>query len=233
MKNRRSLFISVLVITIISVSFAAGKAVPEKKNSLAVVVKTVLDVQMKTDPGKWERASNGDVLGAGDQMKTGLKSFALIKFEDDTFVRLREESELMVNSEGQRGSMIKTVQLNNGSFGFDVKKQKNEQFRLTSPTSVASIRGTKGWWASRRGRDTLLVLEGLVNLKNNISGEEVDVTGGYMGFSDESGHVTLRKATDRELSNAASSLLGATQNELNFEMKDPKGNKKELKLKYK
>ena len=75
--------------------------------------------------------------------------------------------------------------------------------------------------------------EGLVNLKNNISNKDIDIAAGYIGFSDEDGSLTSRKATDEELADANIAALGGTSNELKLEMKDSKGNKKDLKLRYK
>ena len=67
-------------------------------------------------------------------------------------LRLREQSELTLNGEGIRVAMIRAPHLTKGSVGFDVKKQnEGSAFRLTSPTSVASIRGTKGKWGGGEG----------------------------------------------------------------------------------
>jgi hypothetical protein len=124
--------------------------------------------------------------------------------------------------------------LNGGAFGFEVKKQKqNEQFQLTSPTSVASIRGTKGKMSGGLGNDTLVVTEGLVNFKNNSSGNDVDVAAGFIGFSLQDGTITSRKATTQELADANNAATGGSSHDLNLELKDSQGNKKDLKIRYK
>jgi hypothetical protein len=201
--------------------------------SLALVTRTIDDVTRKSPAASWVRAANGDVLLAGDQVKTGKKSLAILKFTDRSIIRLREQSELTVTADGNRGSLIKTLNLGGGSFGFDVKKQQNERFRLTSPTSVASIRGTQGKLASGNGNDTLVVLEGLVNLRNNVSNHDTDVAAGYIGFSSQDGSLSVRQASPDELADASSAALGGSNNELKLEFQDPKGIKRELKLHYK
>jgi hypothetical protein len=150
-------------------------------------------------------------------------------------VRVREESQLTVTGETNvPGSFSKNIRLSKGGFGFDVRKQhSNEQFQLTSPTSVASIRGTKGKLSGNEGHDTLVVTEGLVNFKNTVSNTDIDIPAGTIGFSNQDGTLTSRKATEQELADANNAANGGLLNELNLELKDSHGNKKELKLKFK
>jgi len=217
----------------ISLIVFVGYSFVSNKSSLAVVTKTVKSVAKKNISSDWMEISKGEILIAGDQLKTGKNSLAIIKFTDNSIIRVREQSELTILGEGAKGSMIKSAHLTGGGVGFDVKKQQNEQFRLTSPTSVASIRGTKGKWSGGRGHDTLIVIEGLVNLRNLISNKDIDVSSGSIGFSDEDGSISERKASEDELADAYAAMSDGTTNELKLEMKDSKGNKKELKLRYK
>jgi len=217
----------------ISLIVFVGYSFVSNKSSLAVVTKTVKSVAKKNISSDWMEISKGEILIAGDQLKTGKNSLAIIKFTDNSIIRVREQSELTILGEGAKGSMIKSAHLTGGGVGFDVKKQQNEQFRLTSPTSVASIRGTKGKWSGGRGHDTLIVIEGLVNLRNLISNKDIDVSSGSIGFSDEDGSISDRKASEDELADAYAAMSDGTTNELKLEMKDSKGNKKELKLRYK
>ncbi len=203
-------------------------------NTMAVITKVIPAVEKGTTTASWNNASSGTVLVAGDRVRTGKLALAVIKFTDQSIMRLREKSELTLSAEGPRGSMIKTIQLSNGGFGFDVRKQQNEQFRLTSPTSVASIRGTRGTWGGGLGSDTLLVLEGLVNLKNLISKKDIDIPAGFIGFSSQDGSLSSRRATEQELLRGAQAVRGSSlPGEIKLEMKDPQGDKRELKLKIK
>jgi hypothetical protein len=233
MKTRQKSSIKFLILTILSSFILLTVGYGADNSSLAILKKIVNDVKKKSQSSEYVQATLGVILISGDQVQTGKKSLAIIKFTEGSIVRLREQSELTLKSEGQKGSMIRESNLMNGSVGFDVQKQRMDQFRLTSPTSVASIRGTKGKWSGGRGHDTLVVTEGLVNLKNNISNKDIDIAAGYIGFSDEDGSLTSRKATDEELADANIAALGGTINELKLEMKDSKGNKKDLKLRYK
>lgn len=230
--TRRHVRTSALFLTACAV-FILATGFRQSTGSMALVFKIVQDVTKKTSTADWTKALKGENLASGDQVKTGTRSLAIVKFLDNSILRVREQSVLTVSGEGSRGAQVKTIQLEAGAFGFDVKKQRqNEQFRLTSPTSVASIRGTKGKWCGGTGKDTLVVGEGLVNLKNMVSNKDLDVPAGFIGFSNDDGSLSSRRATTEELADANTAATGGSQNELNLELKDAKGNRKELKLRY-
>lgn len=231
--NHRHRHLSVLAVVIAALALAVLAPGYRADNAtLAFVNKIIFEVQKRSAENAWAKASSGDVLTSGDQVRTGKRSLAIIKFLDASIIRLRELSLLTLTGDGPRGSMIKSAQLSQGSLGFDIRKQQSEQFRLTSPTSVASIRGTNGKWTGGGASDTLIILEGLVNLKNNTSGNSVDVAAGSIGFSNSDGSVSSRKATQKELADASEALTGGSPNELKLELRDSKGNQKELKLKF-
>jgi hypothetical protein len=230
MNTRKNISVTGLLLCAL-ILIAAAPAAAADNSTMAVITKIIPDVEKSGTAQQWSKAGTGVVLSAGDHVRTGRMALAVIKFTDQSIMRLREQSELTLGAEGQRGSMIKTLQLSNGGFGFDVRKQQNEQFRLTSPTSVASIRGTKGTWCGGQGSDTLLVLEGLVNLRNLLSKNEIDVHAGYIGFSGRDGSVSSRKATEEELLRGAQIVRGSSlPGEIKLELKDPQNNRKELKL---
>lgn len=216
-------------------AMAAGLALglkPPPPPALALITKVIPEVSRKSAAADWTKAGKGELLVSGDQVRTGTRSLAIIKFLDNSIVRVRELSELTVTGEAGPGKFTKSLRLVGGALGFEIKKQVDEQFRLTSPTSVASIRGTKGKWSGGQGNDTLVVIEGLVNLKNSSSGNETDVAGGFIGFSSQDGSVSSRRATEQELADAANAAGTGSANELNLELRDSHGKKKELKLKY-
>jgi hypothetical protein len=208
---------------------------PENNASVALITKIVQVVDRKPGQDEWIKAETSDLLNSGDGVRTGLRSLAIVKFIDNSIVRVRPQSEVAILGETNTpGSLSKNVRLLRGAFGFDVRKQHaNERFQLTSPTSVASIRGTKGKLSGSDGNDTLIVTEGLVAFRNVPSDKSVDIPAGYIGFSGRDGSLTSRKATDEELADANYAATGGSVNELNLELKDSHGNKKELKLKFK
>ncbi|MBA4311953.1 MAG: hypothetical protein C0417_04925 [Chlorobiaceae bacterium] len=212
------------------------KAVGGESNGVAIVKKAYNDVQKETLDGKTEKAQISTPLFSEDKLKTGRKAFALVKFtEDNSIIRMREQAVLTIKSGGLRNSTMKEAFLEKGGIGFDVSKQRNnQQFQLTSPTSVASIRGTKGKWCRGEHSDTLILIEGKVLLRNRLSNNEVEIEGGFIGFSNDDGTIEKRGATDGELADAVRfASTDESSRQIKIEMKDPKGTKKTLKLDYK
>ncbi|MBI1805790.1 MAG: FecR domain-containing protein [Ignavibacteria bacterium] len=233
MKYRQRIHTNILVLIAFTALTVLSFGFRPENGTLALVTKIVQEVMKKSASNEWSKATSGDMLIVGDQVRTGKQSLAVIKFMDRSIVRVREQSELTISASSQTGGMVKIIQLSKGSFGFDVKKQQNDRFRLTSPTSVASIRGTRGKLSGGSGNDTLVVTEGLVNLKNNVSTRDIDVPAGFIGFSNQDGSISSRKATEQELADANNAALGGSSNELNLELRNSKGDKKELKIRYK
>lgn len=158
--NRKHLLlIIIIIITLISLGLKAGNT------KIALVMKVIQDVSIKTQNTEWRKADKADPLGSGDRVSTGKKSLAVIKFLDNSLLRVREQSQITITSDASGGGTIKEVNIINGSLGFDVKKLKqNDQFKFTSPTSVASIRGTKGKFGSGDNGDTVIVTDGIVKI---------------------------------------------------------------------
>ena len=200
---------------------------------IALIMKAVPEVAKKNGASDWAAAGKSDQLLSGDKVRTGAKGLAILKFLDRSIVRVRERSEVTLTTDPSGTPTAKIVDLRQAVIGFDIRKQVNEQFRFTSPTSVASIRGTQGKFTDHDSNDTLVVVEGLVNLKNQVSNTEKDIPAGYIGFSGADGTLGSRPATPEELAAASDAALGGGESELKLELKDPKGSKKELKIKYK
>ena len=210
-------------------------AIPPAESPVALVSKVVLDVTRKEVFKDWQIARRGETLSSGDRVKTGENSVAVIKFKDNSLVRVREQSELTITGTTTGSSFSKSVNMENGVVGFNIKKQKvDEEFRFTSPTSVASIRGTGGKFSSLGQSDTLTVIEGAVLLTNSISSEFVEVRAGYTGISNSDGTISVRPATTDELTTAGNAARVSDQeNRLELELRDNEGNRKELKIEIK
>jgi hypothetical protein len=127
------------------------------------------------------------------------------------------------------------VNLDKGGLGFNIAKQRpEEEFRFTSPTSVASIRGTSGQYLVSRDGDTLVVLNGNVLLSNNSSSKSVDVSSGFTGISGPDGSLYARQSTNDEKKNAEDALRSGDQPmRLEFDLRDSQGKSKNLRIDYK
>ncbi len=169
---------------------------------VAIVIKTVKDVQAKIGNSPFKPAQRGQNLNSGDAVKTGEKSFSILRFVDGSVIRVQENSEIKVRGEKTDGKMEKSVDINLGKLGFNVKQKPGEQFRFTSPTSVASIKGTNGAYVSDSDGSSLTIVEGKGEFETK-DGKKFQVGAGETAFVTASGESGKRKASQLELNAAA------------------------------
>jgi hypothetical protein len=195
-----------------SVSLAAANTNKTKSSEsnrtpvadVAIVIKTVKDVQAKIGNMPFKPAQRGQNLSSGDAVKTGEKSFSILRFVDGSVIRVQENSEIKVRGEKSDGKMEKTVDINFGKLGFNVKQKPGEQFRFTSPTSVASIKGTIGAYISDSDGSSLTIVEGMGELETR-DGKKYTVGAGETAFVNANGESGKRKASQNELNSASTS----------------------------
>jgi hypothetical protein len=201
---------------------------------IGLISKVIQDVTRRVSGQEWEKATRGQTLASGDMVKTGAKSFAVLKLKDNSLLRLREESEVVVTGTLRGKEFSKSIQVRQGVVGFNIKKQgPGEQFRFSSPTSVASVKGTGGVLRVN-GSDTLTVVEGLVSLTNSVSNTSVDVPAGYTGISRPDGTVESRVSTAAELTAAEDAMrTGDQPRQLKLELKNSQGQQKDLIIDFK
>jgi hypothetical protein len=103
---------------------------------------------------------------------------------------------------------------------FNVKKAEKEQFRFSSPISVASIRGTLGGYVSGGAVDSLTIAEGLADFLNSKSGKKGSIGAGQTGTADSSGNFNIGNANQQTLNNIRRSQnlddLGSSSNGVDF-----------------
>jgi len=214
------------------VAVAASAAAPSGSgNTVGLISKVIQDVSHKQTDKEWQKAQKGETLVSGDRVKTGEHSLAIIKFLDNSLVRVRELSELTINGALNEGAFLKSVDLQNGVVGFNIQKQRpQEEFRFSSPTSVASIRGTGGLFSTSNSSDTLTVIEGTVIFMNRSSGQSVDVHAGFTGISNPDGSLRNRPATRAERMAAEEAAGSGSLRKLELDLRDNQGKSKKLHI---
>lgn len=118
-------------------------------STVAYVKMIVKDVTYRktSEQNDWDLAKTGTLLNDGGEVKTGSKSLALVQFVDGSgLLRVRENSVLHIYGNKKEKAMDKNTIVDKGLIGFEVNKQApDEDFKFTTPTVVASIRGTSGF----------------------------------------------------------------------------------------
>jgi len=178
MKKKNSILLVVLVVAVMVMSPAW---VPQdgKRDIQAILVKVINNVEKNVPSKGFTKAVNYDQLKAGYDVRTGAKSIAVVKFLDNSKLVVREKSLATISGQVQGKEILdRTVHMTKGGIKFDVTKGNKEQFRFTSPISVASIRGTSGDWGQTDSVTTYVMLSGLLNLLNLNSNRSEDVGAG-------------------------------------------------------
>lgn len=191
-------------------------AASAQEKIVAMIHKPVGNVEFKKAGGDWQKAKPATPLADGNLVRTGENSFAVIKFIENSLLRVQEKSEITIHGEISKKTkeFSKNVYLGRGELGFDVKKQKNEKFEFSTPTSVASIRGTGGLLiAGADSNDVLILQRGVVDFLNNFSNQIVTVNGGQSAFSFSNGSITVKESSPEELRLLEQSSIDSTSME--------------------
>lgn len=196
-------FILVVIIVVAALLAAPAWNFQDKKPIAAYIIKVVKDVERRTSPtAGWSKALALSELKSGYEVRTQEKSLALIKFADESKVTVRPKSILTIQGEVEGGKILsRDVYIERGRTTFDIKKQKEEQFRFTSPISVASIRGTLGGAGMDPGAELadITIISGRAEFSSSRTGCVVDVTTGMTGTIDSTGACRATTATAGEL----------------------------------
>ena len=182
----------ILKLLSISILLLSSNLIASK---IAVATKVNGDVEiMPVDTKDYSKLKPGTVLSDGDKIRTGNSGFAAIIFIDDkSILKLKGNSEATIAGQRTSASISKKINMDSGTVRATITKQ-NVDFVIQTPTSVASVKGTDFWLLSDPiSGDEVIGLDGIVNLINNETGEEVDVTEGNSGISNPDGSVGIEE----------------------------------------
>lgn len=223
--NRIRLLIVILVASLVVLGFKALKL----DAPVAIVKKVVNDVKFKmADKSDWVNAKSSQTLSDRDEIKTGSKSLAIILFTDGSGqLRVRENAILHIYGQKNNKQLNKNTFLENGSVSFDVNKQSDEEFKFTTPTAVASIRGTGGLLGTNTDSTNILLEHGSVEFNSTLQGGGGGtINGGQAGTILRNGIFTRRNLNANDLR-----LLQAGRN-TNTKKVKVKVNNKVLEIEY-
>ena len=161
---RFSLLFTYILILILSLVFMAQAA-----DAVAVVLSSRGKVSLfRAKETKAQDLRKGTVLYDGDKIKTAVASLCNIKFTDDkSLLRIKENSSCTIEAKKEKELTNKNIIVEVGTFLASLVQPKGK-FTITTPTSVASVKGTKGWTIQMLdGRTIYICLEGLVDLENS------------------------------------------------------------------
>lgn len=229
-KNSIVLFVLVVAVMVMSPAWSPQDG---KKDIQAILVKVINNVEKNAPTKGWTKAVSFDQLKSGYEVRTQPKSIAVIKFQDNSKLVVREKSIAQIRGQAQgRQILDRQVYMTKGGIQFSVTKGEKEQFRFTSPISVASIRGTSGDWGQTDSLSQYVMLTGLLNLLNLNSNRSEDVGAGQTGYTDIQGNLNVRPSTDDEKNhaNTTDEDTQKTKHELRIKGEDKDGKQRTIIL---
>jgi hypothetical protein len=199
----RAIKMKKFLIIVLAVSISFGFTTEEKKDSksnnpIAFVKKIVKDVtHKKVDKDDWEPAKLTVPLKDGEELKTGDKSLALVTFLDKSIIRVRENAILKIYGETENKNVKKNTFIQRGLVGFEITTQEEgDEFKFTTPTVVASIRGTGGSIEFDDQDSTTTVRLDSGNVYLQTSTGDQDLSGGNTALINPNGEILVSSQTE-------------------------------------
>jgi len=174
---------SIILLFIIIVSMAGAAPIARIMKSEGNVLIKRMGKSTFTIPGK-----PGLGINNGDAIKVGEEGFAVAIFIDDkSVIKIREKTQF----EFIESSNSRTLDVEQGTIFNDIKKEgRTKTFRIETPVSVASVKGTEFVVVSSpAGIDQVFCASGQLDVQNLISGQSVVIGPGQKAISNAMGNV--------------------------------------------
>ena len=222
MKNLLVIILS--AVTIISAS-----------SKVAIAIKTKGDVSIIHKGLNTAQALKpGSPLSDQDKIRTGKNGFVAIMYLDDkTVLKMLGNSDMTILGQRSGVKINKSIDIKYGKIAAAVTPQKGKEFMIATPTSVASVKGTELAIDSDPSTgDSFTLIEGLIEVTNNITGETTEVQQGETAVSTPEGSLEVNNTTQGDLEGFEEADMQVSTQELRFEVEDENGNTKEIIIKF-
>ena len=200
---------------------------------IAVATKVIGSVEFIRGKDFSKSLKKGHIIESGDILKTKKGGFAAIIFIDDkSALKIKENTELEIVGNTKNQSIAKRISLINGTVRAQVENQKNKDFIVQTSVSVASVKGTDFWVISDKSKgDSIIGIEGVIQLANKISGEIIDIRKGITGLSSNNGKLESFNTDPKTIPSDPSGDDTVNQ-KIRIEFIDASGKKKILVIEY-
>ena len=176
----------------------------------------------------------GTPLSDQDEIMTAKGSFAALMYLDDkSVVKMMGNSDLVIAGNRSSTGINKSLDISYGKITANIVQQKGREFRIATPTSVASVKGTELAITSDPAMgDSFMLLEGLIEVTNSITGESTEVSPGETAVSTPEGSLDVHETTTDDMAGFEEAEMEIPTQELRFEVEDTDGNIKEIIIQY-
>jgi len=206
---------------------------PSSKVAIAIKTKGDVSVVFK-GLNSAQVLKPGSPLSHQDKIKTGKNGFiALMYLDDKTVVKMLGNSDLTIMGDRSGNKINKSLDIKYGRIAANVKPQKGKEFRISTPTSVASVKGTEfAIQSDPSSGDSFTLIEGLIEVTNSVTGESTQVQEGETAISTPDGSLDVAETTSDDLDGFEEASMEPPTQELRFEVEDENGNIKEILIKF-
>jgi hypothetical protein len=158
--------------------FSIGLAVSTSPISLVTKVKGSVKYRKNSNKDKLVNIKSSNALFNQDQIVTGEDGFTKFVYLDDgTTIKIHKNSEVFVQGNPKKRSIVKQINISEGIINLNVSKQFESEFNIITPTSVATVKGTDFWIICDPDKgDKFLGVSGNVKIKNKETGEQIELT---------------------------------------------------------
>ena len=189
MRNKSKSIYLLVTITIMICSLVQGESIATIMKAEGLVFVKRLGMNSYDEPGQIGAAINN-----GDAIKVGEYGFAAVIFLDDrSVVKIKSDSQF----EFMDTKNTRSLNIEFGTILNKIEKEnRNKTFRVVSPVSVASVKGTEfSAMIDPSGVDQFVGKEGLFEVFNSVSGQTVSVGPGQKALSGSTGSLMQAPAT--------------------------------------
>ena len=217
----------------ISIFFLCGSLLASSKVAIAVKIQGDVSITYKglNSP---QALKPGSPLSNLDKIKTGKEGYvALMYLDDKTVVKMLGDSDLTIMGDRSGKKINKSIDIKYGKVSANVMPQKGNEFRISTPTSVASVKGTElAIQSDPSTGDSFTLIEGLIEVTNSVTGESTQVQEGETATSTPDGSLEVVETTSEDLDDFEDTIIEIQTQELRFEVEDENGNIKEILIKF-
>ena len=176
----------------------------------------------------------GTPLSDQDEIMTAKGSFAALMYLDDkSVVKMMGNSDLVIAGNRSSAGINKSLDISYGKITANIVQQKGREFHIATLTSVASVKGTELAITSDPAMgDSFMLLEGLIEVTNSITGESTEVSPGETAVSTPEGSLDVHETTTDDMAGFEEAEMEIPTQELRFEVEDADGNIKEIIIQY-
>lgn len=220
--STKTLCMLVLGLFMTSSLFAQGT------KSIAVTAKIKGKTEHKVAGGDYApNLKRGKQISDKDWVRTQDDGYIALMFIDDkSLLKLRENTELEIKAVRSGAGLDKSIQMSFGKLKAEISPQFSGVFTISTPTSVASVKGTTFWIISTPEGDQFIGIDGVVVVTNNQSGETVTVTVGQTATSNADGTIDVQPTPEGGVPDDPGE--DDEGNQLRIRLENPEGETKEV-----